>query len=107
MPGLRPLIARRHFLASTFIGSVGFFIPLTGAQAASTPPPSPSPGAQTLSEAAPAVSISQSSVIGAATAEQSGDTSIRPFKFRASDQVLADLKRRVAARARDRSHTGR
>jgi pimeloyl-ACP methyl ester carboxylesterase len=97
MPGLRPLIARRHFLASTFIGSVGFFIPLTGAQAASTPPPSPSPGAQTLSEAAPAVTISQSSVIGAATAEQSGDTSIRPFKFRASDQVLADLKRRVAA----------
>jgi pimeloyl-ACP methyl ester carboxylesterase len=31
------------------------------------------------------------------TAEPSGDTSIRPFKFQASDEDLADLKRRIAA----------
>jgi pimeloyl-ACP methyl ester carboxylesterase len=32
-----------------------------------------------------------------ATAEQRGDTSIRPFEFHASDEDLADLKRRIAA----------
>jgi pimeloyl-ACP methyl ester carboxylesterase len=37
-------------------------------------------------------------VIGtAAAAELSGDTSIRPFKFKASDEVLMDLRRRIAA----------
>ena len=33
----------------------------------------------------------------AAAAQPSGDSSIRPFKFQASDEDLADLKRRVAA----------
>jgi hypothetical protein len=37
-------------------------------------------------------------VIGpAAVRELSGDTSIRPFKFKASDEALMDLRRRVAA----------
>jgi pimeloyl-ACP methyl ester carboxylesterase len=37
-------------------------------------------------------------VIGAAAmAQPSGDTSIRPFKFHASDEALADLRRRIAA----------
>jgi hypothetical protein len=31
------------------------------------------------------------------TAEPSGDTPIRPFKFQASDEDLVDLKRRIAA----------
>ena len=36
--------------------------------------------------------------IGASpTAHPSGDTSIRPFEFHASDEDLADLKRRIAA----------
>ena len=30
-------------------------------------------------------------------AQQSGDTSIRPFKFHASDEALADLRRRIGA----------
>lgn len=33
----------------------------------------------------------------AAAAPPSDDTSIRPFKFHASDKALADLKRRIAA----------
>jgi hypothetical protein len=42
--------------------------------------------------------VAATSVIGpAAAAQPSGDTSIRPFKFHASDEDLADLKRRVAA----------
>jgi hypothetical protein len=37
-------------------------------------------------------------VIGAAAAAQPGeDMSIRPFTFRASDEALSDLKRRIAA----------
>ena len=36
-------------------------------------------------------------VAAAAMAQQSGDTSIRPFKFHASDEALADLRRRIGA----------
>jgi len=41
----------------------------------------------------------QPSIIAAAdvAAEPAGDTSIRPFKFHATDQQLADLKRRIKA----------
>ena len=35
--------------------------------------------------------------VTAAMAQASGDTSIRPFKFHASDEALADLRRRIAA----------
>jgi pimeloyl-ACP methyl ester carboxylesterase len=38
-----------------------------------------------------------SSMQGAAADGSAGDTSIRPFTFRASDEDLADLKRRIAA----------
>jgi pimeloyl-ACP methyl ester carboxylesterase len=42
--------------------------------------------------------VAGNSVIGpAATAQPSSDTSIRPFKFQASDEALADLRRRIAA----------
>lgn len=42
--------------------------------------------------------VTQDSAIGAGgTAEQSKDTSIRPFQFHASDEALAELKRRIAA----------
>ena len=34
--------------------------------------------------------------VTAAMAQASGDTSIRPFKFHASDEALADLRRRIA-----------
>ena len=101
MAGPRPVLARRHFLASTVIGSVGLFLPLTPAHASSTPPP----GSQTLSPApAPAqpgptpTIAGESSIIGAtATFEPEGDSSIRPFRYHATDEDLADLKRRIRA----------
>ena len=93
----RPLLGRRHFLASAAVGTVAALLPFSGAHAATVPP---GPGS-TVSEpapapAAPAATTAETAIIGAA-AEQSGDTSIRPFKYHASDAELADLKRRVKA----------
>jgi pimeloyl-ACP methyl ester carboxylesterase len=99
MPGLRLPVARRHFLASTFIGSIGLILPLSPAHAASTPPSAP-PGAQTLTEGATTVEGSATAEVfigGAPTAQPTGDSSIRPFQFHASDADLAELKRRIAA----------
>jgi len=99
MSGLRPLIGRRHFLASTLVGTIGLCLPATAAQAAAGPPTTP--GAETLSQTStlsPATAAGESSLIGAAaTAQPSGDASIRPFKYHASDAELADLKRRIKA----------
>ena len=97
MYGLRLMIGRRHFLATAAIGSIGAFLPLSPASAATRPP---GPGS-TVSEPAPAPAArrrdrAETAIIGAA-AEPSGDTSIRPFKYRASDEELADLKRRIKA----------
>ena len=93
----RPLLGRRHFLASAAVGTVAALLPFSGAHAATVPP---GPGS-TVSEpapapAAPAATTAETAIIGAA-AEQSGDTSIRPFKYHASDAELAELKRRVKA----------
>ena len=63
--------------------------PLSGGEG-----PSPVPAPSENRSAA----VADTSVIGAAaTAQPSGDTSIRPFEFHASDEDLADLKRRIAA----------
>jgi len=95
---LYSLIDIRHFLASTLVGTIGVFLPLTDAHAATTPPSSAS--TQTLAAAPTTASrnatVAGTSVIGA-PAQPSGDTSIRPFKFHASDEALADLHRRIAA----------
>jgi len=64
-------IERRHFLASAAVGAVGVLLPLGSAEAVAAPTPTP--------------------------AVAPGDTSIRPFKFHATDAQLADLKRRVRA----------
>jgi pimeloyl-ACP methyl ester carboxylesterase len=102
MPGLLPLLGRRHFLASTIVGTVAIVLPLTGAQASATAPPGP--GSPTLTPAQPtaapdAPAAADSSIIGAtaAASQPLGDSSIRPFHYRATDEELADLKRRVAA----------
>ena len=101
MTGLLPLIGRRHFLASAAVGTIGAFLPISAANAATTPP-SGAPGGETVSPAQTATTnstatVGKASVIGAATAEQSADTSIRPFKYHASDEDLVDLKRRIKA----------
>jgi pimeloyl-ACP methyl ester carboxylesterase len=41
--------------------------------------------------------VASPSIIGAAAIEPAGSALIRPFKYRASDDELADLKRRIAA----------
>src|SRR4051794_31404620 len=100
MPGTPIQIGRRHFLAGSVIGSIGLLVPLSSASAATSPPPAP-PGAQ-MSEAGttaegPARVESSLIAASAATAQPSGDTSIRPFKYHATDEELADLKRRIKA----------
>jgi len=100
MPGMFPMIGRRHFLASAAVGAIGALLP-SNANAASSPPTPP--GAETLNPAQPAPATGQgapldASIIGAAAiAAAAGDTSIRPFKYHASDAELADLKRRIKA----------
>src|SRR5690348_18036045 len=76
MPGFDPLIGRRNFLATSVLGTVGALLPASSADASAPPP----------------------AAIGAARAAvPTGDTSIRPFKYRATDAELADLKRRIKA----------
>jgi len=101
MPGPRPFLGKRVvFSTSLLFGAIAIFVPASAAHAETTPP---SPGqTQTIepapTTAKPGATIAQQSVIGAAaTAQPSSDTSIRPFKFRATDEQLADLKRRIKA----------
>src|SRR5260221_143658 len=99
MSALFSLIGRRHFLASAAVGAIGACLPVSAANAATTPVP---PAAETVAPvptatASLAATAGETSVIGAATAEQSGDTAIRPFKYHASDAELVDLKRRIQA----------
>src|SRR5262245_59569163 len=96
-----PSFGRRHFLASAAVGVIAAGLPLTGANAATVPPSSPSgetvtPAASTAAPAS-ATTILQSTFSATVAPDQSGDTSIRPFHFRASDEDLADLKRRIKA----------
>jgi pimeloyl-ACP methyl ester carboxylesterase len=98
MPLLHPLLGRRHVLA-TLIGTIGAFLP--AATHAETTPVSAA-GAETLAApraiARPNTPFAGAAVIaGAAMAQTSGDTSIRPFQFRAPDEALEDLRRRIAA----------
>jgi pimeloyl-ACP methyl ester carboxylesterase len=77
MDGSYPLIGRRNFLATSVLGTVGALIPAASAGATTSP--------ATAIQAA------------AAAAVRAGDTSIRPFHYRATDAELADLKRRIKA----------
>ncbi|PSH65528.1 multidrug MFS transporter [Phyllobacterium sophorae] len=53
--------------------------------------------AETSSPARSGVEFAQASTAGASEARPAVDESIRPFQFRATDEALADLKRRIAA----------
>lgn len=100
MTASRMPIGRRHFLATAAIGTIAGLLPIGGVHASTTAPPGP--GAPTLSPAQPApapaaaATASEVPIIGAAAAlEPVNDTSIRPFKYRAADVELAELKRRI------------
>jgi pimeloyl-ACP methyl ester carboxylesterase len=98
MPEL-PLIARRHFLGSTLLGTIAAMLPISSTDA-STPAPA-GVDAPTLSPARPAPSPSAAAgaafIGAAASAVPESDTSVRPFHYRATDAELADLKRRIKA----------
>jgi pimeloyl-ACP methyl ester carboxylesterase len=83
---------------SSAVGTIGVMHPVTAAHAEATPSPA---GAETLAPApntaTPGAAVAGNAVIGADSAQPSGDTAIRPFKFQASDEALADLRRRIAA----------
>ena len=71
MSGFRPLIGRRHFLASAALGTVAALVP-SSAHAATLPP---GPGAETLTPTPSTPPISgaaagDSSIIGAAASFQ-------------------------------------
>ena len=98
MPGFHPLLCRRHFLASAAVGAIATLLPANGALASTVAPP----GSPTLSPTRPAnpapTSVAESAVIGGARgADSSGDTSIRPFHYRATNEELAELKQRIKA----------
>jgi pimeloyl-ACP methyl ester carboxylesterase len=99
MSAQHSMMARRHFLiTSAFVGTAGLVMPVAAHAGTAPPPPA---DAQTLTQPA-MTSISEGGIssllagtIG--TAEASGDSSIRPFHYRATNEELVDLKRRVAA----------
>ncbi|MBW9064966.1 epoxide hydrolase [Rhizobium herbae] len=53
--------------------------------------------AETSSPARSGVEVAQASVNGASEAQPAVDETIRPFQFRATDEAIADLQRRVKA----------
>jgi pimeloyl-ACP methyl ester carboxylesterase len=90
MSGLCSPIGRRHRLAtSALVGAIGILLPAAAAHAETT---SPAPGGDKTVAQAP-VSSNPGAAAAALTAV---DTSIRPFRIHASDEALADLRRRIA-----------
>ena len=96
----QPPIRRRALFASTAIAAAfAFVVPISAAQAETTPA-APTTATQTLERApntAQSATTSAQQPGAAVTQRRTGDESIRQFKFRASDDDLADLKRRIAA----------
>jgi hypothetical protein len=84
-------IGRRHRVAtSALVGAIGIFLSAAAAPAETTY--SAASGVETVAQAP----VTSSPGAAAATAT-AADTSIRPFHIRASDEALADLRRRIAA----------
>ena len=99
MSGRHRLMGNCTLFTTTSIATAMAIFALPSTAHAATKPPSPGyadPAAQNIARTE--VPITQVSVAGAAIiAPPSGDASIRPFKFHASDDSLADLRRRIAA----------
>jgi pimeloyl-ACP methyl ester carboxylesterase len=87
------LFAGRHqFLTLVLAGTAGVFFPMTVAQGETKAPPAP--GAETLA-ATTGVAIVEAPAVGAAATATPNNETIRPFQFHATNEQLADLKRRV------------
>ena len=94
------LMARRHFLVtSALLGTGGLLLPTVAHAATSPPPPSGAPALAPAPTAAASEAVVTDAVLieAAAAPTTAGDSSIQPFRYRASDAELADLKRRIAA----------
>ncbi|MGF6177638.1 epoxide hydrolase family protein [Ensifer sp. 4252] len=76
---------RKHLAAYALAGAIAIFLPAVVAHA------------ETSAPARSGVEVAQASVNGASTAQPAVDETIHPFQFRATDEALADLKRRVVA----------
>ena len=93
-----PLTRRNFLYASTSVaGALAFVAPLAPAHAQAAAPPDAA--ALTRPPAAPPAHMASAadSPIVAAGAQAASDPSIRAFRYRASDEELADLKRRIRA----------
>jgi hypothetical protein len=73
--------------------SLGFIASLACAQSM----PSPNAAGQLPMSSSPTNNAHESTVGTAVTAQPEEDPSIWPFKFHASDEALADLRRRIVA----------
>lgn len=94
-----PTGLRRSLSASALACAISIFLPAAAAHAGSTAPPPTGVdnAAQAPVAANSGATLAQASVTGAAAvASASDDPSIRPFQFHASDEDLADLRRRIA-----------
>jgi pimeloyl-ACP methyl ester carboxylesterase len=99
MPGLRPSLGFPLKATSALFGALGLFLPSAAAQAGTI-----APGAADA-PAAPSVAARQGTASGersivepaGVAAQPEGDRAIRPFRFRASDEALAEMRRRIAA----------
>ena len=94
-----PIVTRRSFLYATtsVAGALAFVAPLTPAHAHTAAPPDAAtlarPPAAPPAQMAPAA---DGPILGAG-AQAASDPTIRPFLYHASDEELADLKRRIRA----------
>ncbi|WP_210265328.1 epoxide hydrolase family protein [Ensifer canadensis] len=80
------IIGKRNRLAAyALAGTIAIFLPAVVAHA------------ETSSSARSGIQVAQASVNGASDAQPAVDETLRPFQFRAADEALADLKRRIVA----------
>jgi pimeloyl-ACP methyl ester carboxylesterase len=97
MTKLHPLTGRRSLVAFALVGTIGLLLSVGCSRrndaAASAGSDTVTP-ASTAAGPGPTAAAPQA---GAVTAQPGGDTAIRPFHFHASDEDLADLRRRIAA----------
>ena len=88
---------RNRLMLATSVTAGAMLLASTPAHAETTPAPSPTQTLEPASAAKPASTVQQV-IIGAATvAPADEDTSIRPFRFHASDEALAEMRRRILA----------